>query len=322
MTYKKLSEITGFSVATISKAFSQNDEISEHTKEKIYDAARRCGCFDKYFKEKYNKKIIAIICPEFFGRYYCEFMETVQSELKRNNYLTIISSSDFDARNEENLIEYYALYAKVDAIIIISPSLKSIKNYSIPIVAIGSKFKNIDSISINMNNAIFNAIDLLKTNGHKKIAFIGENLTKQKEEAFKIEMKKQGFETNSKYIIRSQKRFEDAGIDGMERLLSLSEPPTAIITAYDYIAIGAMTVAKERNIKIPDDISLIGMDNISDTKTTVPPLTSIKTHMPEIAATVVDIITKKLEHPTYKIIQHTDIQAILTERRSVGLCYT
>ena len=57
MSYKKISDITGFSVSTISKAFSQSKEISDRTKKKIYEAAAELGCFDKYYKDKYPRRI-------------------------------------------------------------------------------------------------------------------------------------------------------------------------------------------------------------------------------------------------------------------------
>lgn len=320
MTYKKLAEITGFSVSTISKAFSQSNEISEDSKEKIFSVAKDLGCFDKYYKEKYNKKVVAVICPEFKSRFMATFTETMVNILNKNDYLATISVSGFNADTERELIEYYSLYAKADAIILISASLGRVKNYSIPIVSVGGLVENIDSVLISLDDAVCNALKLLKDNGHTRIAFLGERLTQPKEKLFVTTAKKIGLDVPSQYIVKSKKRFEDVGREGMEYLLSLPEPPTAVVTAYDHIAIGAMHTIKAHGLSIPNDISIIGIDDIDDTENTTPALTSIKPYIADISALAVDIITKKINNPYFKAIQKTEVNAQLIIRDSVGFC--
>lgn len=320
MTYKKLAEVTGFSVSTISKAFSQSAEISEASKEKIFIAAKNMGCFDKYYKEKYDKRIIAVICPEFKSRYMATFTETTLNILNQNGYLAMVSASGFDAEKEKELIEYYALYAKTDAIILVSPTLEKVKKYSLPIVSVGGFAENTDSILTILDDAVCDAIKLFKENGHKRIAFLGERLTESKEELFLNAARKNNLTVLPQYIVKSKKRFEDVGREGMEYLLSLPEPPTAVIAAYDHIAIGAMHAIKYHGLSIPDDISIIGMDDIADAQNTTPPLTSIKPYIADIAALAVDIITKKLDNPYFRAIQKTEVKAQLIIRESVGIC--
>ena len=64
MTLRELAALTNYSVSTVSKAFHGAEDISESTREEIFAVAREYGCFGKYYKDKYQKKIIAVICPE------------------------------------------------------------------------------------------------------------------------------------------------------------------------------------------------------------------------------------------------------------------
>ena len=317
MSYRKISEKTGYSISTISKVFSNNYEISDIARDRIYAAARELGVFDKYYKKQYPQKIVAVICPELYSRYYAAFAETIHAALCEKNILTIMSSTGFDSAAEERLIEYYASYAKVDGIIILAPHISKIKNYSIPIVAIG-KLDGVDSVYVSHRNAIHDALKLLINGGHQRIAFIGEPLTNIKERIFCEELDGLMHKSAPELIVRSRSRFEKAGYAGMETLLSLSVPPTAVIAGYDYIAMGAMECAKAHNFRIPEDISIIGMDDIDDASYTTPPLASIKTHMKEIAALTIDMIMKKIEHPAFKIIQRTEVPAEFIVRGSVA----
>ncbi len=320
MSYKKLSGITGFSVSTISKAFSQSSEISESTRAKIYSAAREMGCFDKYYKEKYKKRIIAVICPELQSRYIALITELVLHELRQNGFLVLLSASDFNPEREAEFVEYYALYAKVDAIILVTPTVKKIKKYSIPVVAIGSHMENADEVYIDMERAIYDAVKLLKDNGHKRIAFIGEKLTIRKEMSFCNAAERLNISVPSQFIVRSNERFEAAGRSGADYLMSLDNAPTAIITAYDYIAIGAIHFLKSKKFKIPDDVSVIGMDDIADSQNITPTLSSIRTFAEDAVSTAVDIIIKKINNPYFKITKKTSAGAEFIQRDSVGKC--
>ena len=74
MNLQTLAKYSGCSVSTVSKAFSGSSEISEDTKNKIFEIAKELGCFEKYSKEIYGKKLIAVLCPETESAYYTSFL--------------------------------------------------------------------------------------------------------------------------------------------------------------------------------------------------------------------------------------------------------
>lgn len=318
MSYRKISDITGFSVSTISKAFSHSGEISESTRRKIFEAALNLGCFDKYYKEKYSRRVAAVICPELQSRYISAITESVLHTLQQNGFLTLLSTSDYSPEKEKEFAEYYALYAKADAIIFITPSLSEIKKYTIPAVSIGRHVENADEVYIDFKNAVYEAVRLFKENGHTRIAFIGEQLTGGKEKLFLKSMKSLNLKISPQLVIKSRKRFENAGRDSVSYLMSLDEPPTAILAAYDNIAIGAIYTLKSQGFKVPEDVSVIGMDDIADSQNIIPTLTTIKTFITDAAYTAVEMIIKKINNPYFKAIQKTSIRAELVKRESVG----
>ena len=83
MTLKKIADAANVSVSTVSKAFSWSNEISEGKRQYIFEIAKREGCYDKYCKPEFVKKVIAVICPEVMGGYYTHQITLFEKEIKK-----------------------------------------------------------------------------------------------------------------------------------------------------------------------------------------------------------------------------------------------
>lgn len=319
MTMAKLAEIVGVSVSTVSKAFSGSKEISEKKRELIFEAAKKYGCYDKYRKSNYTDKVIAVICPEFKGRYYTEHLAVFEQEIRKHNAVMIACVTDFDKKKEHELITFFSEYSKVDGIIIFDMTDNNQK-YSLPIVSIGNSNcnSNVNSIKISMNKAIDEAVAHLIEYGHSDIAFLGEKNTESSMEIFKAVMKKHNCKINDTFILTSNSRFEEAGYENMNRLFESGHIPTAIVAAYDYIAIGAMKSIYEHGLRIPEDISIIGTNDIKENPYLKVPLTSITTYIEDSCQIAVDILFEKLSAYNLSKVQTVCVSADLIKRNTVG----
>mgnify|MGYP004605788549 CR=1 FL=1 len=312
MNYKKLAELTHVSVSTVSKAFSGSSEINDETRNEIFNTAKKYGCFDKYYKNKFTKKVIAVLCPEFCSSHYSAYAENIQKIISSRNDVAVFSSTNFDISLKDYLLDYYATYAKVDGIILIDNHYeKNACRYSVPIVVIGSG-DNADSVSTSCNFGMNEAFAYLKGFGHRDICFIGERLTLTKEAAFL-----KAFASCNPRIIHSEKRFEEAGLDCAEKFLAYEKKPTAVIAAYDDIAIGFINALKRSGISIPADVSVIGIDNIPQSKYQETPLTTIDFKVNEATAAALDILYQKIEHPTVTEQRAISITPQLIKRETV-----
>lgn len=318
MNLKTIADLAGVSVSTVSKAFSGSEEIGEKTRERIFKIAKENGCFDKYNKNKFRKKIIGVICPELESEYYTKIVTMLNEKITANNGVMVCSVSEFSEDNENEQFLYFSSYCKVDGVIIIGMHNRINNSINIPTVAIGGKSAspNIDTINTNIEAAVDEAVMHLKKKGHTKIAFVGENLTKGKLELFKSAMKKAGLFVRPDYIKTSNKRFEEAGIKTTDELLALSEPPSAIMAAYDYIAIGVAKSICEHGYKVGKDIAVVGMDDIGVVPYLDTPLSSIRTHIDEACAIAVDLIMKKIDNQYYSAKQRIEIQSEFIIRAS------
>ncbi len=260
MTLKDLAAEAGVSVATVSKAFKNADDVGEETKERIYAIAKKHGCFHKYYKERYEKKVVAVICHELNSAFYSTQLEYIKAYFARRNTDIIISTDDFDKDKQRELIQFHATLTKVDGIIAFGLYQPVPKGIEVPVVAIGGnrELSHTDSVRPNHRKAMCSAVSHPKELGHRDIAFIGEKLTAKYQNSFAYAMERYDLPNDLQII--TEARFEEAGLMGAESLLDKGKNFTAIVCAYDYIAIGAIKALNNHGLRVPEDISVIGSD--------------------------------------------------------------
>jgi hypothetical protein len=145
---------------------------ADETKQEL---AKQYGCYEKYYKGKYQKKIIAIICPELESAYYNAYVEKLQKLIKKHDGIALISSYDFETESQEELLDYYISHLKVDGVFVLGMKAPLKKGYDIPVIALLSDSRNIkDSISVDLASAIQDALAYLNGLGHQNILFSGE----------------------------------------------------------------------------------------------------------------------------------------------------
>lgn len=317
MKLSDIAKLAGVSVSTVSKVMAGSKEISKNTKEAVIKIAKDNGVFEKYYHGTYEKKVVAVILPEIKSEHYSRIATIIRQLVEAKGDMTIFAETNFEDEKYTRYIEYFAFRGMADGIITVGGNNIKV-DAGIPIVMIGGTGGSaIDTVSFDIKNAIETAVQYLKKCGHKKIAYIGEKLTSGKGEYIKEALKNNFLDIYDEYMITSGKRFENAGVDGVKRLLKASEMPTAIIAAYDYIAMGAIDALKTAGYSVPDDISVIGMDDIAAASYPDISLTTIRIDYKAMCEIAVDLIMKKIQNKYFRIRQNILIQTELEIRDSV-----
>ena len=318
MTLSKLARLANVAVSTASKAFSMSDDINEQTREEIFRIARENGCFKKFFNAKYPKFVIALICPEVDSRHYSELCRYLQQRLQTRGCEICISSTEFSAAVTADMIEYYEKYSSVDAIILIDPPATVLPPHETPIISLGSRAHNADvTLCLDYMAALKSALTDFKAAGISHIGFIGEPHTVTKLSAFKSAVSEiYGF-TEEKYISVSDLRFEKGGCAAARALYSRGALPEAIICAYDDMALDAMRFFHDNGISVPNDIKVIGMDNILHSEYFVPSLSTIDYMNEEIAKTATESVFELLDGKTPAEIHNFSARLITRESSQI-----
>ncbi|MBQ8895092.1 MAG: LacI family DNA-binding transcriptional regulator [Clostridia bacterium] len=320
MTLRELAAEAGVSVATVSKAFKNSPEISLATREQIFEIARKHGCFHKYYKEQYDKKVVAVLCPEIKSNHYSEQVEYIQQRLARRNIEVLISTDDFNEKKQQQLIRLLADHAKVDGMIVFELRSPVPKGIEVPVVAVGAMegVAHADTIQGSSIRTMCAAVAHLKELGHRHIAFIGEGLTTRTSSVFEKAL--QQYELPHELTVVAEGRFEEAGRDGVRRLLQRERPFTALICAYDYIAIGAIKELKKQGLRVPEDISVIGINNIRTAGHLEKGLTTIDQAKEAACDLACELLKKKMQNKYYCSGTEIEITGSLIVRETTGAC--
>jgi len=216
MTLEKLAELSGVSVGTVSKAFKGSPEISKKTRDKIFNIAKKYGCFNKYYRSPRTRPVIALLAPEPESEYYGREIGVLERALFLRGADTVIAFTRFSPEKEARLFGILAYEMKVQGFILWS-SGNLIKNPDqIPLVTLVSGEKspeNSDVIRIDTNSAILELAKTIKNYGHTRVGFIGEKLTSSKEKKLKMALRSVGIPVHDKYFVNSDKRFMEAGME-------------------------------------------------------------------------------------------------------------
>jgi len=309
MTLSQIAKEAYVSVSTASKAFSGSPEVNEETRRLIFQVAKKHGCFKKFYNVKYPKLVIGVIAPEFSSMFYTRSLSLIQQNL--DHCELCVSTSNFSAERERELIDYYSKHSNADGLIIIDPIAKPEEGIEIPLVLLcGNKNERAvspagcTSIYTDGRDVMKEAIHYLKEKGVTSIGFISENHTAHREKHFCSLMEAEGLPVREEYLCCSEKRFEEGGFEAMEILLQRGKPPRAVLCAYDYVAIGAIHSLKNHGFRVPEDVAVLGKDDLAEDPYLDPPLASISSSPEKRCRLAAEAILKRIggEEPEQEIV--------------------
>lgn len=319
ITLSKIAKLAHVSVSTASKAFSMSNEVSAETREMIFDIAKQHGCFKKYYRAKYPKYVIAVICPELGSRYYADALSVIQKRLAEHNCEMCVASANFSVDAKRELLEYYDKHTEVDGFIVIGKGLENYTNINLPVATVFSYGFAYEAISVNCEcmDAFSEAMGYFIAKGIKEIGFISELNTQKSLDMFKkLHMEKFGF-VNEDLISVTDERFEKGGYEAMEKYFVKGNIPRAVMCAYDHMALGAIRCIYDHGLSVPEDIAIMGGDEVYESKYLNPRLSSIDTHIDRACIIATDALIEHL-HGNYAEVK-TSVKATLNLRKSTEL---
>ncbi|MEG1755885.1 MAG: LacI family DNA-binding transcriptional regulator [Clostridia bacterium] len=320
-----IAKKTGLNISTVSRALNGSYDISESTRILVQEVANEIGYITREHRILARKTIL-IIVPELLSQYYSEMIHALRADLGNKGYKVITVVSGYSQTeicmtlNDIRAYEVSGIFLVFSAID--SNELAGIyaKMQNIPTVLLSEMGTTIplDTIFISQNYIMELAVNHLKELGHHSIGYIGEKLSNQRLRELQDICVHNDMNLLERNIAIGEERFELGGSLRMREMIAKGNLPSAIIACYDQMAIGAIHAAMEAGIKVPRDLSILGIDDIDVDEYLPIPLTSIMTPVSQMCTVAVKLLHDLIEKPREHIVQHVSLQSKLIIRDSTA----
>ncbi len=305
-TMKDVSKKTGLSIATVSK-YINGGNVLEENREIIAKAIKELNFEVNEMARglKTSKtKTIGLLIPSLENIFFTSIVSQIENILIKNGYSTIICDYKEDKKLEKQKLDFL-VKKMVDGIITMPMGsdgeiITSILDRKIPVVLIDRAIKGVDcdTVLVDNLNASYNAVEQLIIMGHKRIGIISGP-----DDIYTAQERLKGYErVHEDYSMKIDNQLVkkgdyqiDSGYRLLYELINMQDSPTAIFVTNYEMTLGAIMAINESDIKIPDDISFIGFDNLQLAKVVKPPLTIVIQPVQQIGEVAANTILKRLK---------------------------
>jgi DNA-binding LacI/PurR family transcriptional regulator len=325
-TIYDVAKLSGVSISTISRVLNAPDKVNSETHKRVMNAIDKLGFIpraDARARAMRNTDRIGVLTPFFTAPSFVQRLRGVASALSKANYELVIYPVD-SMDHLQGYISSIPLMRNIDGLIIMSLSLndqdaKRLSNNGMETVLIEYSHRQLNSIQIDDEHGGQLVAEHLINKGHKSFGFLGDIEPPERFAIHPVKSRLTGF----------AQRLEEAGLSlpdtsifscpytpketwyAAHKLLDLPKPPTAIFAASDMQALSVMKVARELKIKIPNDLAIVGFDDI-DVADHVD-LTTVRQHLDESGRLAVEILLARINEPN-RPLQHINLPLDFIER--------
>jgi DNA-binding LacI/PurR family transcriptional regulator len=304
VTMHDIARAAGVSQSTVSRVLNDTVTavpIAAHTRQRVLDVADRLGYRPNPLARGLRgakTMLIGLIVREISDLFFTHAVEAVSIAARERAYNVVLGSAH--SRADEAIALRAVLETRhCDGIIFLGDMrdqprlLDDLTSSDVPVVALwqGTAPARLSTINIDNRGGITSVIDHLVALGHRRFGFIGgypHGDIRERQAAFVEHLTALGLPPLESHI-RAASNNPGSGAEAFRGLLGLPEPPTAVVTATDQLAIGALHAAHALGVSIPAQLSIVGFDDIPITRYTAPPLTTVHQPIGDMVELAVDL---------------------------------
>lgn len=329
---KDISKACGVSVATVSKALNNHTDIGEETKAYVKQVAKEMGYSPNLSARalKTNKTHgIGVLFVDEAGNglthdYFAAILDSFKRMAEKRGYdLTFINC--YKDREDRMTYLEHCRYRGFDGVALAcidfdDPEVIELVQSDIPLVTIDHIFNNRIAVVSDNVLGIRSLVEYVYGKGHRKIAYIhGDDtaVTRNRLSSFYRTIEDLGLEIPDEYVEGAAYRDTYSVYCATRKILELPDRPTCIIFPDDFSAFGGINAIREKNLRIPEDISIAGYDGIPAARYLEPQLTTIKQDTEQIGCVAARRLISMIERPKITLVEQIIVPGTIVEGKSV-----
>jgi len=303
-----VAKLAKVSIATVSRVSSNKEGVNEDTKARVLEAMAKLGYRPNSAARTLRmskSNIIIVLMVNIKNSFFSEFIRGIEEIARKSGYYILIGSTDGDPEKEKEYIDLIQ-ESRVDGVILTTAgvldesTIKKISETSPMVLTFDYvPSQQIPSISIDNESASRKITNHLIDLGHTRIAHITGNMGRLQSQTrlygYKQALSQHSIPVDEALIQEGGYLFED-GYLAAQKLLSFDNLPTAIYGGNDNVAIGALKAAHEAGLRVPEDIAIVGFDNVDIASYVTPGLTTIHQPRYEIGKRAMELLLKKIDN--------------------------
>ncbi|WP_440998501.1 LacI family DNA-binding transcriptional regulator [Fodinibius sp. SL11] len=329
-TVEDVAREADVSTATVSRVFSGSAKVNKETTEKVLQAAKKLDYRPNRVASRLrgkggHSKVLGLIVTDLQNPFFSDIARGVGDIAYENDHGVIVCNTDEDPEKERFYLE--TLLSEKVAGLIIAPTIGNKEylrtvNQTLPLVSVDRHLSDfdVDTVTVNNKEGSYLAVKRLLELGHKRIGIVcgieGILTTEERLNGYKKALKEENISINDELIFHGNSK-EKGGVEGVRHLLNITEPPTAIYSTNNLMTLGIYEELYRQNVKVPNDVAIVGFDDMSWATALNPPLTAVRQPGYELGATAVELLLKRLSNPN-RPISNTVLKAELIIRHSCG----
>jgi len=324
-TIKDVARVAGVSVATVSRALNGAENVLPETKQRILDAARELrftpsGAARSLITRRTDT--IGALLPDLHGEYFSELIRGIDQAARARGLHLLVSSSHDDA--DEAAAALRAMNGRVDGLLVMSPHadaafLSNNLPANLPAVLMNTDVDLPGHARFVVDN--FGGAQTMTRHlaaaGRKRIAFIGGPAGNHEAQE-RLRGYRAGLRAGMTELVFDGDFSEETGRLAGRRIVQSKQRPDAVFAANDMMAIGCLGALAEAGLAVPEDISIVGFDDIPIARYVAPALSTIRVPIAAMGAAALDALAKVLESPQTAASRSTVLPVELVLRRSCG----
>ena len=307
----------GVSIATVSRVLNNNGKVNEATRARILKAIKDLKYQPSRVAKRLRSKsvssnLLGVLIPDIQNPFYIDVLEGIEDVAYKNNYALIMCNFSQDDKKEKLYLEILQSEG-IDGLIAAPASeddipLKRLVKDGLPVVCVDRGLSDVDIDVVLIDNEVgaYNAVDFLAKKGYKRIAHITGLLSipssRLREKGYRRALVENGLTVREEYIRNGDSKLP-SGVQLCEELLNLPEPPDAIFTGNNLITLGALEVIHKRKLRVPEDVAIVGFDDMFWASSLNPPLTAVRQPAKEIGRRAGELLIQRINEPERSTIQ-------------------
>ncbi len=310
-----VAKLSGYSIATVSRVINGSDKVTPSTRESVEKAMESLGYLPSRVARRLRQKgglrhLLGVILPNIQNPINAEIARGIEDIAYANRFAVILCNSDDKYEKEK----FYLDVMRAESVdgVILPPNQESnaavleVIEKGMPVVLVDRAIRGVQVDTVEVDNVIGAkaAIDHLIQLGHTRIAMIAGpgsiSNSRQRKRGFEKAFKEANLPIDPE-LVRTGDYTQSTGRALAEELLDLTSPPTAVFASNNFMAVGALEAIHKRNLRIPEDVALIGFDDFPWAESLDPPLSVVKQPAYEVGQTAAQLLLDRLSNPDLPI---------------------